>query len=95
MTKKQLALQAVEALKREYPDAICSLDYPDPLQLLISVRLSAQCTDARVNLVTPALFARFPPWRPSVRAPRRRLGSSSTPAGSGGPRPGTFWAPAG
>ena len=60
MTKKQLALQAVEALKREYPDAICSLDYPDPLQLLISVRLSAQCTDARVNLVTPALFARFP-----------------------------------
>lgn len=60
MTKKQLALQAVEALKREYPDAICSLDYSDPLQLLISVRLSAQCTDARVNLVTPALFARFP-----------------------------------
>ncbi len=60
MTKKQLALQAVEALKHEYPDAICSLDYPDPLQLLISVRLSAQCTDARVNLVTPALFARFP-----------------------------------
>lgn len=60
MTKKQLALQAVEALKREYPDAICSLDYSDPLQLLISVRLSAQCTDARVNLVTPALFSRFP-----------------------------------
>lgn len=60
MTKKQLALQAVEALKHEYPDAICSLDYPDPLQLLISVRLSAQCTDARVNLVTPALFSRFP-----------------------------------
>lgn len=60
MTKKQLALQAVEALKHEYPDAICSLDYSDPLQLLISVRLSAQCTDARVNLVTPALFSRFP-----------------------------------
>lgn len=60
MTKKQRALLAVEALKQEYPDAICSLDYTDPLQLLISVRLSAQCTDARVNLVTPALFARFP-----------------------------------
>ena len=60
MTKKQLALQAVEALKREYPDAICSLEYQDPLQLLIATRLSAQCTDARVNLVTPALFARFP-----------------------------------
>ncbi len=60
MTKKELALLAVEALKREYPDAICSLEYKDPLQLLISTRLSAQCTDARVNMVTPALFARFP-----------------------------------
>lgn len=60
MTKKELALSAVEALKKEYPDAICSLEYTDPLQLLISVRLSAQCTDARVNLVTPALFNRFP-----------------------------------
>lgn len=58
--KRELALLAVEALKREYPDAICSLEYQDPLQLLISTRLSAQCTDARVNLVTPALFARFP-----------------------------------
>lgn len=60
MTKKQLARAAVDALKLEYPDAICSLEYADPLQLLIATRLSAQCTDARVNLVTPALFARFP-----------------------------------
>ena len=60
MTKKELAFLAVEALKREYPDAISSLESRDPLQLLISTRLSAQCTDARVNLVTPALFARFP-----------------------------------
>ena len=60
MTKKQIALRAVEALKNEYPDAICSLVYTDPLQLLIATRLSAQCTDARVNLVTPALFERFP-----------------------------------
>lgn len=60
MTKKQRALACVEALKKEYPDAICSLTYTDPLQLLIATRLSAQCTDARVNLVTPALFARFP-----------------------------------
>ena len=60
MTRKELALLAVEALKKEYPDAICSLEYQDPLQLLISTRLSAQCTDARVNMVTPALFARFP-----------------------------------
>lgn len=60
MTKKQLALAAIEALKTAYPDAICSLEYADPLQLLIATRLAAQCTDARVNLVTPALFARFP-----------------------------------
>ena len=60
MTKKELALLAVEALKQEYPDAICSLEYRDPLQLLIATRLSAQCTDARVNMVTPALFERFP-----------------------------------
>ena len=60
MTKKELALLAVEALKKEYPEAICSLEYQDPLQLLIATRLSAQCTDARVNMVTPALFARFP-----------------------------------
>ncbi|MCD8026557.1 MAG: endonuclease III [Clostridiales bacterium] len=59
MTKKQIALNAVEALKKEYPDAICSLTYTDPLQLLIATRLSAQCTDARVNKVTPALFERF------------------------------------
>ncbi len=60
MTKKQIALMAVEALKKEYPDAICSLTYKDPLQLLIATRLAAQCTDARVNIVTPALFERFP-----------------------------------
>lgn len=59
MTKKQIAERAVEALKKEYPDAICSLTYTDPLQLLIATRLAAQCTDARVNMVTPALFERF------------------------------------
>ncbi|WP_050697788.1 endonuclease III [Anaeromassilibacillus senegalensis] len=60
MTKKQRAVLAVEALKKEYADALCSLTYTNPLQLLIATRLSAQCTDARVNLVTPALFERFP-----------------------------------
>ncbi len=58
--KTERAAEAVELLEREYPDAICSLTYRDPLQLLIATRLSAQCTDARVNMVTPALFARFP-----------------------------------
>lgn len=59
MDKKQIALMAVDSLKTEYPDAICSLVYTDPLQLLIATRLAAQCTDARVNMVTPALFERF------------------------------------
>ena len=60
VTKKERALLAVEAIKKEYPGAVCSLTYQDPLQLLIATRLSAQCTDARVNMVTPALFSRFP-----------------------------------
>lgn len=60
MTKKERAAFCVAALKKEYPDALCSLDYQDPLQLLIATRLSAQCTDARVNLVTPALFEKYP-----------------------------------
>ncbi len=60
MRRKERALLAVEALKKEYPGAVCSLTYRDPLQLLIATRLSAQCTDARVNMVTPALFGRFP-----------------------------------
>lgn len=59
MTKQQRALAAIEALKAEYPDATCALIHSNPLELLIATRLSAQCTDARVNLVTPALFARF------------------------------------
>ena len=59
MTKKEIALNAVEALKTEYPDAICSLTYNKPHELLIATRLSAQCTDARVNMVTPALFERY------------------------------------
>ena len=59
MTKKQLTLKSVEALKEAYPEAICSLLYSDPLQLLIATRLSAQCTDARVNLVTPELFSKY------------------------------------
>ena len=60
MTKKQKAALAVAALKKEYPDSVCSLTYREPLQLLIATRLAAQCTDARVNMVTPALFERFP-----------------------------------
>lgn len=59
MDKKEKALLAVNALKEKYPDSICSLNAENPLQLIIATRLSAQCTDARVNLVTPALFKKY------------------------------------
>jgi endonuclease-3 len=57
---KQRALEILLRLKGEYPDATCSLDYETPVQLLVATILSAQCTDERVNQVTPALFSRFP-----------------------------------
>lgn len=59
MTKKEIALSAVEALKKEYPDALCSLRASNPFELLVATRLSAQCTDARVNTVTPDLFGKY------------------------------------
>lgn len=63
MTDKEKAEKAVLLLEKEYPDAECSLTYTDSLQLLIATRLAAQCTDKRVNMVTPALFERFPTAR--------------------------------
>lgn len=59
-SKKQRALEVLVRLNRLYPDATCSLNYSTPVQLLVATILSAQCTDERVNKVTPALFARFP-----------------------------------
>lgn len=59
MTKKERAKLLVEGLKKEYPDAICSLVAKNPFELLVATRLSAQCTDARVNMVTPALFEKY------------------------------------
>lgn len=60
MTKKELALAVVERLKEEYPDAGCTLDYNEAWKLLVSVRLAAQCTDARVNVVVQNLYAKYP-----------------------------------
>ncbi len=60
MASKAAVKRIIEMLKGLYPDALCSLQYEKDYELLFSVRLSAQCTDARVNQVTPALFARFP-----------------------------------
>ena len=60
MTKQERTLEAVRILKERYPDAICSLVYEKPYELMIATRLSAQCTDARVNIVTRELFVKFP-----------------------------------
>lgn len=60
MTKKELALEVIERLRKEYPDAGCTLDYNEAWKLLVSVRLAAQCTDARVNVVVQDLYAEFP-----------------------------------
>ena len=64
----------IEELKKLYPDAICSLDYGKDYELLFSVRLAAQCTDARVNLVTPALFDRFPTLEAFAQATPEEVG---------------------
>jgi endonuclease-3 len=60
LTKKQRALEILSRIQHLYPDATCSLDYSTPVQLLVATILSAQCTDERVNKVTPGLFGRFP-----------------------------------
>ena len=60
MRKKELASEVIERLKNEYPDSVCTLDVSDAWQLLVSVRLAAQCTDKRVNETVPALFKKYP-----------------------------------
>ena len=60
MTKEQRTLEIIDRLKKEYPDAKCTLDYKEAWKLLVSVRLAAQCTDARVNVVVAGLFEKYP-----------------------------------
>ena len=60
MDKKNLALSVIERLKNEYPDADCTLEYDEAWKLLVSVRLAAQCTDARVNVVVEKLYEKYP-----------------------------------
>ena len=76
MTKKQRAEKMIELLKAEYPDVKCALVYEKPHELLISTRLSAQCTDARVNQVTPALFQRFPTLEAFANASYEEVGEA-------------------
>lgn len=60
MTKKQRTIEIIKRLKKEYPDAGCSLEYSEAWKLLVSVRLAAQCTDARVNIIVKDLFEKYP-----------------------------------
>lgn len=73
MRKKERVIEAVSRLEKLYPDAVCSLEYKDAFQLLIATRLSAQCTDKRVNMVTPALFAEFPTAESMANAALERV----------------------
>ena len=83
----------IQELERLYPDALCSLQYKKDYELLFAVRLSAQCTDARVNQVTPALFARFPTLESFARASEEEVGEYVHSCGFGAPRPTTWWPP--
>ena len=71
--QQQRALEILARLKQLYPDATCTLTYKTPVQLLVATILSAQCTDERVNLVTPALFARYPDAAALAAAPRTEI----------------------
>lgn len=74
MKTKEEVSQIIRRLEQLYPDAVCSLDYKKDYELLFSVRLAAQCTDARVNLVTPALFQRFPTLESFAEASEEEVG---------------------
>lgn len=83
MEVKQRALALIGRLEEAYPEAICSLDYDEPWKLVIAVRLSAQCTDARVNIVTRELFARFPTMQEVADSDIKELTDIVRPCGLG------------
>ncbi|MCI8495065.1 MAG: endonuclease III [Lachnospiraceae bacterium] len=83
MTKEELALELIQRLKREYPDAGCTLDYNQAWKLLVSVRLAAQCTDARVNVVVEGLYARYPDVKSLAEAPVEEIEKIVRPCGLG------------
>lgn len=83
MTKKKLTLEVIERLKKEYPDAECTLDYNEAWKLLISVRLAAQCTDARVNVVVQDLYAKYPTLEDVADAPVENIEAIVKPCGLG------------
>lgn len=83
MTKEELALEVIERLKKEYPLAQCTLDYDQAWKLLVSVRLAAQCTDARVNVVVEDLYAKYPDVEALAEAPVEAIEEIVRPCGLG------------
>lgn len=83
MTKKQRALEIIDRLKKEYPQADCTLEYDQAWKLLVSVRLAAQCTDARVNVVVEKLYERFPDIDALAKAPVEEIEALVHPCGLG------------
>lgn len=83
MRKKELAVEVIKRLKAEYPDSSCSLDYDQAWKLLVSVRLAAQCTDARVNVVVEKLYERYPDQWALADAPVELIEEVVRPCGLG------------
>ncbi len=83
MTKKELTLEIIKRLKKEYPDADCTLDYDQAWKLLVSVRLAAQCTDARVNVVVEGLYEKYPDVDSLADAPVEEIEKIVKPCGLG------------
>ncbi len=83
MRKKELALEVIKRLKKEYPDAGCTLDYDQAWKLLVSVRLAAQCTDARVNVVVEELYAKYPDVDALAKADPAEIEAIVRPCGLG------------
>ena len=81
--KKALALEVIDRLKKEYPDAGCTLDYDHAWQLLVSVRLAAQCTDARVNIVVEKLYEKYPDVDALAKAEPEQIEEIVRPCGLG------------
>ena len=83
MTKKKLALEVIERLKKEYPQSHCTLAYDKAWQLLVSVRLAAQCTDKRVDEITPLLYEKYPTVEALSEAPVEEIEKIVRPCGLG------------
>ena len=83
MRKKDLAVEVIERLKKEYPETTCTLEYDEAWKLLVSVRLAAQCTDARVNVVVQDLYAVYPTLEDLASAPVDKIEEIVRPCGLG------------